>query len=148
MTIAAASRRAPARLLKSPLAVPGSTAHRTGNASADAPSLGHVVLSDREAALAEFEDYLRTVNNREGRPYEDKTISNYVGPARNLDRWMTASGIDGDFTVIDAATLNRCFRSCAGTRPLAVRPRATRSYVRDEASSYTRVSGVFRLDDA
>jgi hypothetical protein len=26
----------------------------------------------------------RTVNNRDGRPYEEKTISNYAGPARNL----------------------------------------------------------------
>ena len=33
------------------------------------------VLSDRGATLAEFEDYLRTVNNRDGRPYEEKTMS-------------------------------------------------------------------------
>ena len=36
------------------------------------PVLAGVALSDREAALAEFEDYLRTVNSREGRPYEEK----------------------------------------------------------------------------
>lgn len=67
-------------------------------------------MSGREATLAEFEDYLRTVNSREGRPYEEKTISNYTGPGKNLDRWMTASGIDGDFTVLDTVTLNRYFR--------------------------------------
>ena len=72
--------------------------------------LASVVLSDRNATLAEFEDYLRTVNNRDGRPYEEKTISNYVGPGKNLDAWMTASGLDGDFTVLDVATLNRYFR--------------------------------------
>ena len=85
-------------------------------APADYPSdiegavLASVVLSDRNATLAEFEDYLRTVNNRDGRPYEEKTISNYVGPGKNLDVWMTASGLDGDFTVLDVATLNRYFR--------------------------------------
>ena len=70
------------------------------------------VLSDRGATLAEFEDYLRTVNNRDGRPYEEKTISNFVGPGKNLDAWMTAIGLDGDFTVLDVATLNRYFREC------------------------------------
>jgi hypothetical protein len=29
--------------------------------------------------------FLRTVNNRDGRPYEEKTIVNYVGPGKNLD---------------------------------------------------------------
>lgn len=72
--------------------------------------LASVVLSDRNATLAEFEDYLRTVNNRDGRPYEDKTISNYVGPGKNLDAWMTAIELDGDFTALDVATLNRYFR--------------------------------------
>jgi hypothetical protein len=43
------------------------------------------VLSDRGATLAEFEDYLRTVNNRDRRPYEEKTISAYVAPGRHLD---------------------------------------------------------------
>jgi hypothetical protein len=72
--------------------------------------LASVVLSDRNATLAEFEDYLRTVNNRDGRPYEEKTISNYVGPGKNLEVWMTGRGPDGDFTILDVATLNRYFR--------------------------------------
>jgi integrase/recombinase XerD len=112
MTTATTSRRAPARALKSPLAVPGHMTQLAADTpgSADAPALPGVELSDREATLAEFEDYLRTVNSREGRPYEEKTISNYSGPGKNLDRWMAAKGIDGDFTVLDTATLNRYFR--------------------------------------
>jgi hypothetical protein len=79
-------------------------------ADAEGTVLTGTVLSDRGATLAEFEDYLRTVNNRDGRPYEEKTISNYVGPGKNLDAWMTGSGLDGDFTILDVATLNRYFR--------------------------------------
>jgi hypothetical protein len=99
--------------LKSPLVAPsGASAlaarrHRSG---ADAPVLSGVVLNDRGATLAEPEDYLRTVNSRDGRPYEDKTIVNYVGPGKNLDLWMAAAGISGDFTVLDMAALNRYFR--------------------------------------
>ena len=47
------------------------------------------VLSDRGATLAEFEDYLRTVNNRDGHPTcQEKTIVSYVGPGKNLDAWI------------------------------------------------------------
>ena len=60
--------------------------------------------------MAEFTDYLRTVNNRDGRPYEEKTIEAYLIPCRNLDRWLTAKGIEGYFTVADTALLNRYFR--------------------------------------
>jgi hypothetical protein len=35
--------------------------------------------------LAEFEDYLRTVNNRDGRPHEGANINACVAPART---WM------------------------------------------------------------
>jgi site-specific recombinase XerD len=50
------------------------------------------------------------VNNRDGRPFEEKTITAYSDPVKSLDRWMTANGIDGDFTVVDTALLNRYFR--------------------------------------
>ena len=98
--------------LKSPLAMPSGAPVAPADYPSDIESavLASVVLSDRNATLAEFEDYLRTINNRDGRPYEEKTISNYVGPGKNLDVWMTASGLDGDFTVLDVATLNRYFR--------------------------------------
>jgi site-specific recombinase XerD len=110
-TPASRSRRAPSRALKSPLAVPGAaaTSHDPDSGSPSIPP-GRTALTDREETLAEFRGYLRTVNNRDGRPYEEKTITAYLDPAKSLDRWMTANGIDGDFTVVDTATLNRYFR--------------------------------------
>jgi integrase/recombinase XerD len=68
------------------------------------------VLSDRAATLAEFENFLRTANNRDGRPFEEATINAYVGPGKNLDTWLTAHQINGDFTAADTPTLNRYFR--------------------------------------
>lgn len=53
---------------------------------------------------------MRTANNKFGRPYEEATINAYVCPAKILDEWMTAKGIEGDFTVADTALLNRFFR--------------------------------------
>jgi site-specific recombinase XerD len=104
-------RRSPGRVLKSPLAAPGFAPDRPNSDSgALATAPGRADLSDREATLAEFRDYLRTVNNRDGRPLEEKTSAVYCDPVKNLDRWMTASKIDGDFTVIDTAVLNRYFR--------------------------------------
>ena len=98
--------------LKSPLAMPSAVSSLAGVSAAVGvgDTLTGVMLTDRGATISEFEDYLRTTNNRDGRPYEEKTIENYAGPCRNLDTWMTANGIDGDFTVLDAATLNRYFR--------------------------------------
>ena len=66
--------------------------------------------SPRAASIADFCDYLRTTNNRNGRPYEEATVENYVFAARALDRWKIAEGIDGDFTVADTAMLNRFLR--------------------------------------
>ena len=105
---------APARRLKSPLAVPGASAGGSSdNYGSHALTPGRASLSDREATLAEFQGYLRTVNNRAGRPFEEKTVTAYSDPVKSLDRWMTANGIDGDFAVVDTALLNRyCRRSC------------------------------------
>jgi hypothetical protein len=60
-------RRSP---LKSPLALAGGYASpgRPAIAETADPALPVVALSDREATLAEFEDYLQTTNNRDGRP--------------------------------------------------------------------------------
>jgi len=74
------------------------------------PVIHGIVLTDRETTLAEFEDYLRTMNNQAGRPYEEKAINAYVAPGKNLDAWLTASGINEDFTAADTALLNRYFR--------------------------------------
>jgi integrase/recombinase XerD len=106
------NRRAPGRPLKNPLAVAGDY-----GAAASAPvangslvGSGGVPLTDREATLAEFEDYLRTTNNRDGRPYAEKSIQAYLAPARNLDKWLAGKGIDRDFTAADTALLNKYFR--------------------------------------
>jgi len=97
--------------LKSPLAAPSGTSAVTApTADAEGAALTGTVLSARGATLAEFEDYLRTVNSRDGRPYEEKTIVNYVGPGKNVDAWMTGNGVVGDFSVLDVPTLNRYFR--------------------------------------
>ena len=110
-TPATRSRPVPARALKSPLAAPGKTVQAdAATAASDLAASAQSPLSDRESTLAEFEGYLRTVNNRDGRPYEEKTISVYSVPAKNLDGWLTANGIEGDFTVADTALLNRYFR--------------------------------------
>jgi hypothetical protein len=105
------SRRAPGHALKSPLAAPGQAAQAdvVSAASALAASV-RSPLTDRESTPAEFEGHLRTVNNRDGRPYEEKTISAYPVPAKNLDGWLTANGVAGDFTAVDTALLNRYFR--------------------------------------
>jgi hypothetical protein len=73
-------------------------------------------LPPRALQLSEFSDHLRTINSREGRPYEESTISTYMYPAKALDAWMTASGIEGDFTAVDTAVLNRYFRDYYGKR--------------------------------
>ena len=83
-------------MLKSPLAVPGA-AHASSDPDFGSLPLahGHAALTDQEATLAEFQGYLRTVNNRDGRPFEEKTITAYSDPVKSLDRWMTANGITG-----------------------------------------------------
>ncbi len=88
-------RRAPERPLKSPLAVAGDRAASAAAPAADAATsvLEDVVLSDRAATLAEFEDFLQTANNRDGRPFGEATINAYVSPGKNLDAWLTAKEI-------------------------------------------------------
>jgi site-specific recombinase XerD len=103
-------RRAAGRTLKSPLAVAGNHAQPDTGGAPDARTSARSALTDRRATLAEFEDYLRTANNRDGRPYEEKTINAYSAPGKNLDAWLTAQAIDGDFTAVDTALLNRYFR--------------------------------------
>ena len=108
MTVQTAPAHRPGRRpVKSPLA-----AHSQGTttvARTQTDTLG-TLKSPRDASIADFSDYLRTTNNRNGRPYEEATVENYVFAARALDRWMTAEGIDGDFTVADTAMLNRFLR--------------------------------------
>jgi site-specific recombinase XerD len=110
-TTATRGRRAPGRTLKSPLAAAAARAATARSGPESETSVrASVVLSDRAATLAEFEDFLRTTNNRDGRPFEEASIKAYVSPGKNLDTWLTAQKINGDFTVADTATLNRYFR--------------------------------------
>jgi hypothetical protein len=75
----------------------------------ETPVVQGVVLTDRGATLAEFEDHLRTSSNRDGRPYEEKTINAYVAPGKNLDAWLTAKGIDGAQRPLLSVTLCAAF---------------------------------------
>ncbi len=79
----------------------------TDEQSSDDLIARNITLTYRQATLAEFEDHLRTINNRDGRPYEERTIEAYLVPEKNLDAWLTAKGIHGDFTVADTTLLNR-----------------------------------------
>ena len=63
----------------------------------------------RRLMISEFRDWLGSRTNRNGRPFQADTISAYADAAVALDAWMTAEGIDGDFTACDTAALNRFF---------------------------------------
>jgi len=63
----------------------------------------------RQLSINEFAASLREGVSKRKRPYQEHTITNYADAARALDRWMTASGMKGDFTACDTATLNRFF---------------------------------------
>jgi site-specific recombinase XerD len=111
------ARRLAARPLKSPLASPsGHSAARPAGAGADEAAPARAELPSRTLQLSEFASHLRTINNRDGRPYDDSTIKTYVYPARALDRWMEAHDIHGDFTVVDTVMLNGYFRDYFNSR--------------------------------
>src|SRR5215471_12831101 len=63
----------------------------------------------RRMMMSEFEEWLRTRTSRHGRPFQDFTVSAYLHAAAILDAWMTATGLETDFTGCDTATLNRFF---------------------------------------
>ncbi|HZR50777.1 MAG TPA: site-specific integrase [Streptosporangiaceae bacterium] len=105
------SKPAGDRPLKSPLAAPaGYRAVADIAADERAPDTARPETPPRTLQLSEFGDYLRTVNSKEGRPYEETTVTTYLYPAKALDAWMTEQHIDGDFTMADTATLNQYFR--------------------------------------
>jgi hypothetical protein len=64
----------------------------------------------RAMQVSEFCQWLRSRTNQEKRPFQEETITAYKVAARALDAWMTASGLDGDFTACDTGVLNRFFR--------------------------------------
>jgi hypothetical protein len=60
--------------LRSPLAIHGGRSVPSPEpAPDDDPVLEGAGLREREATLAEFEDYLRTTNSKNGRPFEEGT---------------------------------------------------------------------------
>jgi hypothetical protein len=61
----------------------------------------------RQMTVSEFAAWLGGMTNKEDRPFQEHTIRNYADAARTLDRWMTASEIDADFTACDTTVLNR-----------------------------------------
>jgi hypothetical protein len=63
----------------------------------------------RQMAISEFAAWLGGQLNKEGRPFQQHTITNYTDAAKALDQWMTAGKIDEDFTACDTAMLNRFF---------------------------------------
>ena len=105
------AHRAGRQRLRSPLAVPGEL-HDAGSGPAEetGSAVPAALTAPRAVTLTDFHDYLRTTNNRDGRPYEAGTINAYLSPAKTLDAWMSANGFDGDFTAADTALLNRFFR--------------------------------------
>ena len=79
-----AARQALGRPLRSPLAAPAAWSAPDQHAGSARPKTADD-LSDRQATIAEFTDYLRTISNRDDRPYQEASINAYVGPAKNLD---------------------------------------------------------------
>ena len=94
MTVQAGrGRRSPGRVLKSPLAAPGAAPVPSPDALGSLTcALGRAALTDREATLAEFQGYLRTVNNRDGQPFEEKTITAWGRPVWRSPRCAAPFG--------------------------------------------------------
>ncbi|MEV5868455.1 tyrosine-type recombinase/integrase [Streptomyces tendae] len=64
----------------------------------------------RAALLSEYSIHLRTVTNKHGRPYQDKTVRTYTEAVRAVGAWMSLEGLAGDYTSLDTDTLNKFFR--------------------------------------
>jgi hypothetical protein len=61
----------------------------------------------RRLMISEFRDWLRSRTNRNGRPFQADTISAYADAAIALDAWISAEGIEADFTACDTKALDR-----------------------------------------
>lgn len=64
----------------------------------------------RLALISELELHLSTTTNRQGRPFQRRTINAYKYAATQLHHWLTAQKWAGDFSSVDTATLNKFFR--------------------------------------
>jgi site-specific recombinase XerD len=63
----------------------------------------------RRMQISEFTIWMRSRTSKHHRLFQADTIAAYTDAARALDQWMTAQGIDGDFTACDTGMLNRFF---------------------------------------
>jgi site-specific recombinase XerD len=63
----------------------------------------------RRLMISEFRDWLGTRTSRDRRPFQPDTIAAYADAAIALDAWMSAEGIEAEFTGCGTATLNRFF---------------------------------------
>ena len=72
-------------------------------------------VQQREVMISEYGEWLRTLTNRHGRPFQAETISAYRDAAVALSAWMTSSGLEADFTGCDTGALNRFFRAYLAT---------------------------------
>src|SRR5258705_9552 len=83
----------------------GRPAPGRGGPGRDAAGLAAPEL--RRLMISGYRDWLRSRTNRDGRPFQDDTVSAYADAAIALDAWMTRERIDGDFTACGTAMLNR-----------------------------------------
>jgi integrase/recombinase XerD len=90
------------RLARDVLTDPDSPGSRRGRDQLSAADL-------RQMSVSEFTAWLSGQTNKQDRPFQEHTIRNYADAARTLDKWMSASEIDSDFTACDTALLNRFF---------------------------------------
>jgi integrase/recombinase XerD len=90
------------RLARDLITDPGALDRRSGRDNLSAADL-------RQMAVSEFTAWLSGKTNKQDRPFQEHTIRNYADAARTLDKWMSASEIDADFTACDTALLNRFF---------------------------------------
>jgi integrase/recombinase XerD len=91
-----------ARGLMTDPGLPGLPGRRNGREELSAADL-------RQMTVSEFAAWLSGKTSKQDRPFQANTIRNYADAARTLDKWMSASGIDADFTGCDTELLNRFF---------------------------------------
>jgi hypothetical protein len=109
------ARKSPLRLATDPVPVVSPVPARPGGESPDGEwpgggLRGATPAEQRQVMISEFGEWLRTQTSRHGRPFQEETIWAYRDAALALSAWMTATGLETDFTGCDTAALNRFFR--------------------------------------
>jgi hypothetical protein len=104
------ARKSPLRLAADPVPVVSPVPARPGGLSPEGLVRGATPAEQRRVMISEFGEWLRTQTNRHGRLFQEETIWAYRDAALALSAWMTATGLETDFTGCDTAVLNRFFR--------------------------------------